>query len=59
MNKENGFEFIKAREEFQSEHSTQANDVRDGPRVLSDRAGKPFMTRMLMRFQCMTNGDMR
>ncbi|OOF33153.1 hypothetical protein BZJ21_12165, partial [Salinivibrio costicola subsp. alcaliphilus] len=33
-------------------HSTQANDVRDGPRVLSDRAGKPFMTRMFMRFPC-------
>ncbi|MPS31261.1 transposase family protein [Salinivibrio sp. VYel9] len=33
-------------------YSTQANDVRDGPRVPGDRAGKPFVTRMFMRFPC-------
>lgn len=31
-----------------------ANDVLDGPRVPSDRAEKPFMTGMFMRFPCLT-----
>jgi len=50
MHEENGFKFIKEREEFQSRYPTQGNDVCDGPRLTGDRTGKPFVTGVLMYY---------